>query len=149
MRHIGRRAFALLLASAVLSATAARAEHTAHKLAIQISDADPEKMRGVLDVAANVSRHYSERGEEVEIQVIAFNAGLQMLRADTSPVTERLATFRKSMVNVEFKACGNTIDTLARNEGKPIPLLPDVEVVQTGVATLMELAEHGWTIVRP
>ena len=84
-------------------------------------------MNAVLNVAANVSKYYSDKGDEVEIQIVAFNAGLHMLREDTSPVKERIANFRKSMSNVAFKACGNTMDTMERNEGHPIRLLPQTD----------------------
>ena len=46
-----------------------------HKLALQISDNDPDKMNAVLNVATNVSKFYSYKGEEVDIQIVAFNAG--------------------------------------------------------------------------
>ncbi|WP_164937883.1 DsrE family protein [Bradyrhizobium guangxiense] len=120
-----------------------------HKLALQISDDDPVKMRAVLDVAANVSRHYSGQGEDVEIVVVAFNGGLDMLLDDRSPVKERLANFLKSMPNVSFIACGNTLETLAAKEGRRPPLIEGVSVTQVGVAALMDLAEKSWTIVRP
>src|SRR5437588_10281555 len=82
-----------------------------HRLALQISDNDADKMNAVLNVAANVSKYYSDKGEEIEIQIVAFNAGLHMLREDTSPVKPRLASLRKSMTDVSFKACQNTIDS--------------------------------------
>ena len=59
-----------------------------HRLALQISDNDPAKMNAVLNVAANVSKYYSDKGDEVEIQIVAFNAGLNMLRQDKSPVLD-------------------------------------------------------------
>ena len=120
-----------------------------HRLALQISDNDADKMNAVLNVAANVSKYYSDKGNEVEIQIVAFNAGLHMLREDTSPVKARLASFRKSMTNVTFKACQNTIDSMAKREGKPIPIIANAEHVEAGVVTLIELSEKGWTIVRP
>ena len=120
-----------------------------HRLALQISDDDPVKMRAVLDVAANVSRYYSGRGEDVEIVVVAFNVGLDMLLDDRSPVRERMTNFVKSMPNVSFIACGNTLDTLASKEGKRPPLMPGVSVAESGVAVLMDLSEKNWTIVRP
>ncbi|MGT2436050.1 DsrE family protein [Bradyrhizobium betae] len=120
-----------------------------HRLALQISDDDPVKMRAVLDVAANVSRHYSGQGEDIEIVVVAFNGGLDMLLEDRSPVRERLANFLKSMPNVSFIACGNTLETLAVKEGKRPPLIAGVSVTQVGVAMLMDLVEKNWTIVRP
>src|ERR1043165_5724672 len=114
-----------------------------HRLALQISDNDPEKMDAVLNVAANVSKYYSEKGEEVEIQIVAFNAGLHMLREDTSPVKARLASFAKGMPNVAFKVCQNTIDSMARRENKAIPIIAGAEHVQAGVVTLIELGEKG------
>lgn len=142
----------LLAAALALAAAPAAAADKVHHLALQISDNTPEKMTAVLNVAANVSRHYSEVGEEVEIRIVAFNAGLNMLRTDKSPVLDRLKSFGESMPNVAFEACGNTRDTMARNENKKpeeIPLLPAAKVVTAGVVSLIELSEKGWTIVRP
>src|SRR5437764_11887215 len=85
-----------------------------HRLALQVSDNDAEKMNAALNVAANVSKYYSDKGEEIEIQIVAFNAGLHMLRQDTSPVAPRLASFAKGMPNVRFVACQNTLDSMAR-----------------------------------
>jgi intracellular sulfur oxidation DsrE/DsrF family protein len=135
----------LLLPLAFASANAA----DAHKLALQISDNDPAKMNAVLNVAANVSKYYSDKGEEVEIQIVAFNAGLNMLRADKTPVAERLKSFKQGMPNVTFDACQNTLDAMTRNEGKEPPLVENATRVPAGVVTLMELGEKGWTIVRP
>ncbi len=147
-----RRQMLLAAASVALAGSGGASIATAaepHRLALQISDEDPAKMRAVLDVAANVSRHYSGEGAEVEIVIVAFNGGLDMLLADRSPVKERVLGFAKSMPNVSFIACGNTLETLASKEGRQPPLLDGVTVVKTGVATLLELSEKNWTIVRP
>lgn len=142
---------ALLIAVAALALPAAAADKV-HKLALQISDGTPEKMTAVLNVAGNVSRLYSERGEEVEIRIVAFNAGLNMLRTDKSPVLDRLKSVSESMPNITFEACGNTRDNMAKAEGKKpeeIPLYAEARVVTAGVVSLIELSEKGWTIVRP
>jgi intracellular sulfur oxidation DsrE/DsrF family protein len=140
----------LLAAALVLTSLAAPSRAAEpHRLALQISDDDPVKMRAVLDVAANVSRHYSGQGDDVEIVVVAFNGGLDMLLDDRSPVKERLVNFLKSMPNVSFIACGNTLETLAVKEGRRPPLIDGISVTQVGVATLLDLAEKNWTIVRP
>lgn len=147
---LARLTLAFVLACAL--PVAAVAADKVHRLALQISDDTPEKMTAVLNVAANVSRHYSDLGEEIEIRIVAFNAGLYMLRTDKSPVLVRLKSVSESLHNVSFEACGNTRDSMARNEGrKPeeIPLLPNAKIVQAGVVSLIELSEKGWTIVRP
>ena len=48
-----------------------------------------------------------------------------------------------------FTACGNTITTQEKAEGKPVPLVPQATTVKAGVARIMELQEKGWTYVRP
>ena len=120
-----------------------------HKLALQISDNDPAKMNAVLNVAANVSKYYSDKGDEVEIQIVAFNAGLNMLRTDKSPVLERLKSFKQGMQNVTFDACENTLESMTRKEGKEPPLVENATRVPAGVVTLMELGAKSWTIIRP
>jgi uncharacterized protein len=145
-----RHALACLaaLAALMLFAVPTLAEGP-HRLALQVSDNDPDKMNAALNVAANVSSFYADKGEEVEIQIVTFNAGVHMLRADTSPVKPRLASFKSGMPNVSFKACQNTIDAMARHEGKAIPIVDNAESVPAGVVTLIELSEKGWTLVRP
>jgi intracellular sulfur oxidation DsrE/DsrF family protein len=81
--------------------------------------------------------------------VIAFNGGLDMLLQDRSPVKERLENFLRSMPNVSFVACGNTLETLTVKEGRRPPLIQGVSITQVGVAALIDLAEKNWTIVRP
>jgi intracellular sulfur oxidation DsrE/DsrF family protein len=142
-----RALFAAVLLLPVALSPASAAEK--HRLALQISDNDPVKMNATLNVAANVSKFYSDKGEEVEIEIVAFNAGLNMLRQDKSPVLTRLKSFKQGMPNVTFKACENTLDAMTRTEGKEPPLVENAGRVPAGVVTLMELAEKGWTIVRP
>jgi intracellular sulfur oxidation DsrE/DsrF family protein len=142
-----RALFAVLLLLPLALAPAQAMEK--HRLALQISDNDPAKMNAVLNVAANVSKYYSDKGDEVEVEVVAFNAGLHMLRSDTSPVKERLASFKQGMPNVSFMACENTLAAMTKTEGKEPPLVANATRVPAGIVTLIELGEKGWTIVRP
>ena len=142
-----RALFAALLVVPLVCGSAIAAEK--HKLALQISDNDSEKMNAVLNVAANVSKYYSDKGEEVDIQIVAFNAGLHMLRDDTSPVKPRLKSFKEGMPNVSFMACEKTLEAMMRKEGKEPALVDNAERVKAGVVTLIELGEKGWSIVRP
>lgn len=127
----------------------AEAEKKPRGLAIQVSVDDPAVMTLALGNAVNVATHYGEVGEEVEIEFVAYGPGLHMLRADTSPVKDRVKSVGESIPGLTFTACGNTIDTMKKAEGKEIPILPGVTVVQTGVVRLMELQEKGWTYIRP
>jgi intracellular sulfur oxidation DsrE/DsrF family protein len=142
----------VMAAAVAFAALPAAAADKVHRLALQISDDTPDKMNAVLNVAANIARYYAGIGEEVEIRIVAFNAGLNMLRTDRSPVLARLKSMSEGLPNVEFDACANTRENMARNEGKKpeeIPIYANAKVVPSGVVTLIELSEKGWTIIRP
>ncbi|HDZ73201.1 MAG TPA: hypothetical protein ENH55_10565 [Aurantimonas coralicida] len=119
------------------------------RLALQVSVDDEAVMRSALDIAANVSRFYSDQAEEVDIRIVVFGPGMTMLRPEMSPVMDRLKAFDQSMPNVSFAACGNTLDSLERAEGARPEIVEYADVVEAGVAELMRLDQAGYTIVKP
>lgn len=148
----GIRRFVVAALLGLLAAAPAVAGDRVHHVALQLSDGDPQKMTTVLNVAGNIARLYAAKGEEVEIRIVAFNAGLNMLRLDKSPVLDRLKSVSESMPNVSFEACNNTREHMAKAEGKKpedIKLFAKAVLVPAGVVSLIELSEKGWTIIRP
>ena len=145
---------ALILLSAVLSVLAApvvagQAGDGTARLAIQISDHDPATFNKALNVATNSARGMSEKGDFYEIEIVTFNAGLHMLRSDTSPVLDRIQSISESIPEVTFSACGNTIAGMTRKEGAEPPITEHAGVVTAGVVRLMELDNEGYFIIRP
>ena len=120
-----------------------------HRLVLQVNTNDPAMMNLALNNAANVDQYYSSLGEPVEIEIITFGPGLHMLRADTSPVKDRVKSLAESRPSVSFKACGNTQENMAKAENKEIPILSQATVVKSGVVRIIELQEQGWSYVRP
>jgi intracellular sulfur oxidation DsrE/DsrF family protein len=120
-----------------------------HRLILQVNTNDPAAMNLALNNATNVTQYYKDSGEKVKIEVIAFGPGLHMLREDTSPVKARIETMALSSPEVSFKACGNTQENMRKAENKDIPIIPQAQVVESGVVRVMELEEQGWTYVKP
>ena len=120
-----------------------------HRLILQVNTNDPAAMNLALNNATNVAQYYKDAGEKVKIEVVTFGPGLHMLREDTSPVKPRIEEMALSTPEVSFKACGNTQEKMQKSEGKDIPIVPQAEVVKSGVVHVMELQEMGWTYVKP
>jgi intracellular sulfur oxidation DsrE/DsrF family protein len=127
----------------------AAAEKKPHRLVLQVNTNEPGTMNLTLNNAANVAQYYQERGEKVEIEIVTFGPGLNMLRSDTSPVKDRIKAMAASTPAIAFRACGNTQGNMSKAENKEIPIIPEATVVKSGVVHLMELQEQGWTYVRP
>ncbi len=141
---------ALLTANVLaLPATADAAEVKVHRVVIHVDENDPARMNLALNNAANIDAYYKERAEEAQIEIVAYGPGLHMLRADTSPVKDRIKSFGQNFDNIGFMACGNTKRNMGRNESKDVELLPQATVVPAGVVHLMERQEQGWSYVRP
>ena len=61
-----------------------------HRLVLPINTDDPTTMRALISTSLNLPKYYQERNEAFTIEVVAYNAGVHMLRADTSPVKDML-----------------------------------------------------------
>jgi uncharacterized protein len=156
------RAAAVCIAALLLAAPPAAAQSSAppqtasapdakkaHRLILQVNTNDPAMMNLALNNATNVEQYYKDLGEKVEIEIVTFGPGLNMLRDDTSPVKDRIKAISEKMPSISFMACGNTQENMHKAENKKIPLIAQATLVKSGVVRVMELQEQGWTYVRP
>lgn len=120
-----------------------------HRVIIQVTQNDPAIMNMALNNAENLVKYYKDKGEKVQVEFVAYGAGLNMVRDDTSPVKQRLEAIATGMKNVTFTGCGNTLSTQSKQESKEISLLTNVRLTPSGIARVVELEEQGWTYVRP
>src|SRR5688572_23854109 len=79
-----------------------------HKVVIQVNERDKQVMDLALNNAKNVVDYYKASGESVLVEIVAYGPGLHMLRADTSPVKERISPMALENPSITFYACGNT-----------------------------------------
>ncbi|GAB6051352.1 hypothetical protein JCM17960_01720 [Magnetospira thiophila] len=137
-----------LLLVTLLLAVPAQAGDASHQLVIHVDENDPARMNLALNNTANVIAYYQEKGEEVEVEIVAYGPGLNMLTA-ASPVADRIKSFSENYQNVGFMACGNTHKAMSKKAGKDVELMPQAKVVPAGVVHLMERQEQGWSYLRP
>jgi uncharacterized protein len=132
----------------------ARAENAKpHRLAIQVDQNDAAVMNLALNNAQNTLDYYRDKGETVDVEIVAYGPGLNMLRADNSPVKPRIAAMAKSDATypskIVFSACNNTLQGMEKREGHKIDIVSQARIVPSGVVRLMQLQEQGWSYVRP
>ena len=108
-------------------------------------------MNLALNNATNVIEYYRAMNEDVDVDIVTYGPGLHMLRADTSPVQDRIKHLKDMAFpgKIQFSACNNTKQGMEKTEGHAISILPDATIVPSGVVRLMELQEQGWSYVRP
>ena len=162
-RHLGLTALLLasLAAMPVLSSAACAQSSAAsssrhqtsaikqHRVVIQVSENDPRIMNLALNNAENLRSFYEQAGEAVQIEIVAYGPGLNMVRSDTSPVRDRLAALVGRPQPVTLSGCDNTLGRQSKQEGKEISLVSEARLVPTGIGRIVQLQEQGWTYIRP
>jgi uncharacterized protein len=119
-----------------------------HRLVLPINTDDPTTMRALISTSLNLPKYYQERNEAFTIEVVAYNAGVHMLRADTSPVKDMLRVLRTVNSNIRFVVCEATKLGMERQEGRPVTLIDGVDLVPSGPGRIIELQEAGWSYIR-
>jgi uncharacterized protein len=142
----------ILLTSAIFAGNAKAPKSIAktHRVAIQVDQNDPAVMNLALNNAKNILEYYQTKGEPVEVNIVTYGPGLYMLR-DNSPVQDRIKQLKNLAFpgKIQFSACNITKQAMEKREGQSITILPEASLVPSGVITLMELQEEGWSYVRP
>ncbi|HEX3115298.1 MAG TPA: DsrE family protein [Bradyrhizobium sp.] len=146
-----RRFATIILMSMAFASAGFAADGKPHHLAIHVDQNDPQVMNQVLNNATNVIEYYRAKNEDVDVDIVAYGPGLHMLRADTSPVQDRIKRLKDMSFpgKIQFSACNVTKQGMEKAEGHAISVLPDATIVPSGVVHLMELQEQGWSYVRP
>jgi uncharacterized protein len=140
-------AISLILAAPVFAADNAKIHH----IVFQVDQNDPAVMNLTLNNVSNILEYYHSKGEQAEVEVVAYGPGLNMLRDDKSPVKARLKSIQSGSFpsKVAYAACGNTMTNMEKAEGHAIPIVPEAKMVTAGVVRLTELQEQGWAYIRP
>jgi intracellular sulfur oxidation DsrE/DsrF family protein len=151
MRGFIRSLIVTAIMSVPLATAGIAADSKSHRVAIQVDQNDPQVMNLALNNATNVIEYYRGKNEDVEVDIVTYGPGLHMLRADTSPVQDRIKRLKDLAFpgKILFSACNNTKQGMEKAEGHAIAVLSEATIVPSGVVRLMELQEQGWSYVRP
>ena len=146
-----RQLVTAILLSIAFASQGMAAEGRTHRIAIQVDQSDPQVINMALNNATNVIDYYRTRNEDVDIEIVVYGPGLHMLRADTSPVPDRIRQLKDMAFpgKIQFSACNHTKHGMEKTEGHAIGMLPEATIVPSGVVRLMELQEQGFSYVRP
>ena len=147
----GAALVAFALVGGLVSSPVQADDGSTHHVVFHVDDNDAGKMNLALNNAANVTKHYAGKGEAVQIEIVAYGPGLHMLRADTSPVKDRLKDYAPSFPNVTFAACGNTLAAMTKKEGQAPALIESdsISVVPSGVVQIIMRQDQNWHYIRP
>jgi intracellular sulfur oxidation DsrE/DsrF family protein len=119
-----------------------------HRLILPINTDDPATMKAVISTSLHLTRFYEAKKEPFSLEIVAYNIGLHMFRADTSPVQELLKILRVTNPSIAFVICDATRVGMERTEGRPLSFVEGTTATPNGPARIIELQETGWAYIR-
>lgn len=118
------------------------------RVLFHISSDRKEDAEHLLDQVELVLQTYQQSGRPLRVEVVANSLGLRLLQQGQSPFPGRIQQLHATYPNLVFAACGNTLERLARKDGKPIDILPEAVIIRSGVSSISRRQQTGWAYIK-
>ncbi|MFN4262519.1 MAG: hypothetical protein ACK4IT_02550 [Thioalkalivibrionaceae bacterium] len=118
------------------------------QILLHLTESDPAVMADLLADLERLLREGARHQRDLRVQVVTNAGGLNLLRADRSPFSERIASLQRAFPQIRFAACESTLEDHQRAEGVRPVLLPGVITIDSGVAEVARRQREGWVYIR-
>ena len=117
------------------------------KIIVQVSDANPLRLKTALDETENLLKSYRQTGQNLKMEIIANGGGLDLLRSDVTQYKERISMLQKEYPNLDVVGCNQSITELQK-KGIAVKLLPNIRVASSALDEINMRLQQGWDYVR-
>jgi len=118
------------------------------KVLVHLTSADTDDGLNTLNNLEQMLGQYEQDQQPVHIEVIANGNGIKLLSPNRKPIAERIAYLTQRYENLKFSACKNTLDQLHITRGIKLKLIPEVNIIESGVVEVIKRQRDGWTYIR-
>mgnify|MGYP006422417643 FL=1 len=112
------------------------------QIVLALNTSDETAVNNLLFNVVNIQKFYGQ--ENVEIAVVGYGAGVRNFLKSDSKVADRIQSL--ILYDVQFVACGNTLDAIGRKRDE---LIEGVDWVQAGLPEIVERQLRGWIYLKP
>ena len=130
---------------AINMATADQAQ--TEKIILHISKSDPEQFTAALGYAEKFLAEHQAQGHQVD--VVAHAGGLDMMRADVSPIRQQIVALMDKYDNIHFIACAGAIKMYTQKNGVAPVIIQGVGTDYTAFDHIVgRLQAGGWKYIK-
>jgi len=108
---------------------------------LHVTSGEPEQMFAALQQAEELLSA-AEDGAQRQVEIIANERGLDLLRRDVTPYAQEIALLQEH--DVVFYACSRTIQRLEEN-GVRVELVPHINADYTALDRVVSRMREGWS----
>jgi len=114
---------------------------------LHISKSDPEQFTAALNYAEQFLTEHEAQGHQID--VVAHAGGLNMMRADVSPIREQIVAMMDKYDNIHFIACAGAIKMYTQKNGVAPDIIQGVGTDDTAFDHIVgRLQDGGWKYIK-
>lgn len=118
------------------------------RIVFHLTTPDQDVAGELLDEVESMLAAYRADGRPLRVEVVSQSEGLSLLRESLSRHKERIHQLASEYTNLTFVACRNTMNRLKVEHGIEVKLIPDAEVIDSGVTHVVKRQREGWSYIR-
>lgn len=118
------------------------------RIVFHLTNADQTVAGELLDEVEGMLKAYQADHRPLRVEVVSNSDGLDLLRESLSKHKQRIHQLASEYSNLTFVACKNTMDRLKVEHGIEVKLIPDAEVIDSGVGHVVKRQKEGWSYIR-
>jgi intracellular sulfur oxidation DsrE/DsrF family protein len=114
---------------------------------LHITSGDSDRLEAALDDAENLLSTYKQNNQFLQLEIIANDTGLNLMRTDVSQYQHRISKLVNEYNNVRFLACSRAIKRL-ESQGINVELLPEIQVAPSALEQIIMRMQDGWQYIK-
>ena len=126
----------------------AAADSPETRIVFHLTSPDQAAAGELLDDVERMLNAYQQDDKPLRVEIVAHGDGLDLLRERLTRHRERIHALSETFENLTFVACKNTIDRMQIAEGIEINILPDAQIIESGVNHVVNRQKEGWAYIR-
>jgi len=126
---------------------ASTAQHQSNKIILHISQADPVQFANTLAYTEKFLEDHKNSGDQID--VVAHSSGLDLMRADVSPLKQQIIALMDKYDNVHFIACAGAIKVFHKKNGVAPEIIHGIATDTTAFDHIVQrLQSGGWKYIK-
>lgn len=126
----------------------ATADSEETRIVFHITSPDQTAAGELLDDVEQMLAAYEADGRPLRVEIVSNGEGLDFLRERLSHYKQRIHRLAQRYRNLTFVACKNTIKRLEVQKGIEVNIVPDAEIIDSGVSHVVKRQKEGWVYIR-
>lgn len=118
------------------------------KIVIHVTTGDVAAIKATLDEVEQLLASYDDADSPMQLDIVTFKDGINMLRIDGSPYVGRIENLLASNDNLAIYACKRSIAKANKKWGKEVVLMPQVVTTKTAKELISERIKKGWVYIK-